>query len=118
MKRFPALFLIPSIALSFGTAFAAEPDLEAGKAKAVVCQACHGADGNAGTDPQYPRLAGQYRDYLAHALHAYKKGERNNPIMAGFVATLSDQDIQNLAGYFASLPGSKIADLHGHVQGE
>ncbi len=116
MKRFPALILIPTIILAAGTAFAAQPDLEAGKTKAVVCQACHGADGNAGTDPQYPRLAGQYRDYLSHALHAYKKGERNNAIMAGFVATLSDQDIEDLAGYFASLPGSKIADLSKHEQ--
>ncbi len=118
MKRFFAPLLISTIALSTASAFAAQPDLEAGKAKAVACQACHGADGNAGTDPQYPRLAGQYRDYLAHALHSYKKGERKNPIMAGFVTTLSDQDIENVAAYFSSLPESKISDLHGHVQGE
>ena len=117
MKRFFAPLLITTIAFSTA-ASAAAPDLEAGKAKAVVCQACHGADGNAGTDPQYPRLAGQYRDYLARALHEYKKGERKNPIMAGFVAPLSDQDIENLAAYFASLPGGKLGDLHGHVQGE
>lgn len=118
MKRFFAPLLITTTAFSTGSALAAAPDLEAGKAKAVVCQACHGADGNAGTDPQYPRLAGQYRDYLARALHEYKKGERKNPIMAGFVTTLSDQDIENLAAYFASLPESKLGDLHGHVQGE
>lgn len=117
MKRSFATLLITTIVFST-TAFAAEPDLESGKAKAVVCQACHGADGNAGTDPQYPRLAGQYRDYLARALHEYKNGERKNPIMAGFVAPLSDQDIQNLAAYFASLPDSKIGDLHGHIGGE
>lgn len=117
MKRYIAP-LLTTFVFSAGAATAATPDLEAGKAKAIVCQACHGADGNAGTDPQYPRLAGQYRDYLARALHEYKKGERKNPIMAGFVATLSDQDIENLAAYFASLPGSKLGDLHGHVQGE
>lgn len=111
MKR-PTLSVL--IALAFvaaGPAFA-KADLEAGKQKAVSCQACHAADGNA-TDPQYPRLAGQYADYLARALHEYKSGERANPIMAGFTSTLSDQDIQDLAAYFAALPGT-ISDLHGH----
>ncbi|GAA0709277.1 cytochrome c [Dokdonella soli] len=117
MKRFLASLLITTLAVSAGSAFA-KGDIEAGKAKAVVCQACHGADGNAGTDPQYPRLAGQYHDYLARALHEYKTGGRTNPIMAGFVATLSDQDIENVATYFASLPESKLVDLHGHMQGD
>jgi cytochrome c553 len=117
VKRFFASLLITTLAVCAASAFA-KGDLEAGKAKAVVCQACHGADGNAGTDPQYPRLAGQYRDYLARALHEYKSGERKNPIMAGFAATLSDQDIDNVTTYFASLPGSKLTDMHGRVQGD
>lgn len=116
MKRLIASVLITTFACSAGSAFAAA-DLEAGKAKAVVCQACHGQDGNAGTDPQYPRLAGQYHDYLARALHEYKSGDRKNPIMAGFAGTLTDQDIENLSMYFASLPG-KLGDLHGRVQGD
>lgn len=86
-------------------------DIEAGKTKSVTCQACHGADGAAKVDPQYPRLAGQYRDYLARALHEYKVGSRENAIMAGFVATLSDQDIDDLAAYFASLPPA-LNDLY------
>lgn len=118
MKLFFASLLITTLAASATPAFAAQGDIEAGKAKAVVCQACHGADGNAGVDPQYPRLAGQYSDYLARALHEYKNGNRKNPIMAGFVATLSDADIQNLASYFASLPDSKLTTLHGRVQGD
>lgn len=118
MKRFFASLLITTLAISAGSAFAAQGDIEAGKAKAVVCQACHGADGNAGVDPQYPRLAGQYHDYLARALHEYKNGGRKNPIMAGFVATLSDADIQNVASYFASLPDTKLTNLHGRVQGD
>ena len=97
------------------TSASARGDVEAGKTRSVPCQACHAADGNAGVDPQYPRLAGQYRDYLAKALHEYKKGERKNPIMGGFAATLSDQDIEDLAEYFSSLPGGKLTDLHGHV---
>lgn len=86
-------------------------DIEAGKTKSVTCQACHGADGAAKIDPQYPRLAGQYPDYLARALHEYKSGSRDNPIMAGFVATLTDEDIADLAAYFASLPPA-LKDLH------
>jgi len=116
MKRFAAL-LAPVALMLAAPAFAAG-DVDAGKAKAVTCQACHGADGNAGVDPQYPRLAGQYADYLARALHEYKSGERKNPIMAGFATTLSDTDIQDLSAYFASLPGSKLTDLHGHIEGE
>jgi cytochrome c553 len=116
MKRSLASLLIMTFAVCAAPAFA-KGDIEAGKAKAVVCQACHGADGNA-ADPQYPRLAGQYHDYLERALHEYKKGERKNPIMAGFVTTLSDEDIINVAAYFASLPGSKLTDLHGKVQGD
>ena len=113
------LFAPLAIALSLAStsAFAAG-DADAGKTKAAPCTACHGPDGNAGIDPQYPRLAGQYRDYLAQALHEYKKGDRKNPIMAGFAATLSEQDIADLSEYFSTLPGSKLTDLHGHIEGE
>jgi cytochrome c553 len=117
MKRFFASLLITTLAVGAGSAIA-KGDPEAGKAKAVTCQACHGTDGNAAIDPQYPRLAGQYHDYLARALHEYKTGERKNPIMAGFVVTLSDQDIEDVSAYFASLPEAKLIDLHGHAQGD
>ena len=106
-----AMFVASTPALAKG-------DAEAGKTKAVPCQACHAADGNAGIDPQYPRLAGQYADYLAKALHEYKSDERKNPIMKGFATTLSDADIDDLAAYFSSLPGGKLTDLHGHIEGE
>jgi len=117
MKRIPASLFFAAIAFGATPAFAAKGDIEAGKAKSVPCQACHGADGNA-ADPQYPRLAGQYRDYLERALHEYKTGGRKNPIMAGFATTLSDEDITNLAAYYASLPGTKLTDLHDRVQGK
>ena len=55
---------------------------------------------------------------MARALHEYKSGDRKNPIMAGFAATLSDEDIDNVTAYFASLPGSKLTDMSGHVQGD
>ncbi len=88
----------------------AKGDIEAGKTKSVTCQACHGADGAANVDPQYPRLAGQYRDYLSRALHEYKSGRRENAIMAGFSAALSEEDIEDLAAYFSSLPAA-LTDL-------
>lgn len=116
MKRILVPLLIALVSAS--AAHAAKPDIEAGKQKSAPCQACHSADGNADIDPQYPRLAGQYRDYLAQALREYKKGNRSNLIMAGFVAPLSDQDIEDLAAYFASLPGGKLVDLHDRVQGD
>jgi cytochrome c553 len=79
-------------------------DLGAGQAKAKeVCQACHGLDGNSQT-PDYPKLAGQYPDYLAKALRDYKAGTRKNPIMAGFAGALTAKDIDNLAAYYASQP--------------
>ena len=85
-----------------------------GKKKAVaVCAACHGADGNKTLDASYPKLGGQYPEYLAKALHEYKSGKRKNVIMVGQAANLSDQDIADLTAYFGSMSGG-IHDLSGH----
>jgi cytochrome c553 len=79
-------------------------DLKAGEAKVKeVCQACHGVDGNS-QNVDYPKLGGQYPDYLAKALRDYKSGARKNPIMAGFAGTLSSADIDNVAAYYAAQP--------------
>ena len=90
---------------------AAQPgDAKAGATKAAACAACHGVDGNA-SDPQYPKLAGQHERYIARQLALYKSGERNNPIMLGFAAPLSPQDMRDIGAHFAAqkpLPG--IAD--------
>jgi cytochrome c553 len=81
-------------------------DLQKGREKAdQVCAACHGKDGNTPIDPSYPRLAGQYADYLVEALKAYQNGSRKNAIMSAQASGLSRADIQNLAAYYASLPG-------------
>lgn len=77
---------------------------EAGKAKAQVCFACHGTDGN-GASPDFPKIAGQYQDYLVQALSAYKAGTRSNPIMGGQTQALSKQDIKDLAAYFSGVNG-------------
>lgn len=66
-----------------------------------VCVACHGIEG-IGIQPEYPNLAGQHRDYIEQALHAYQTGRRKNPIMTGMAATLTDQDIKELAAYYSS----------------
>ena len=102
--------LILAAALGFAGA-AAGADLQAGQAKAKeVCQACHGMDGNS-QNSDYPKIGGQYPDYLAKALRDYKSGARKNPIMAGFAGTLSKQDIENVAAYYASQP-AVIATKH------
>ena len=81
-------------------------DIAKGKEKAdQVCASCHGKDGNTPIDPSYPKLAGQHRDFLERALLDYKSEARKNAIMAGQAKQLSKQDIQNLAAYYASLPG-------------
>ena len=93
---------VASLALLSAPASAA--DAAAGQAKAKeICQACHGMDGNSPT-PDYPKLGGQYPDYLAKALRDYKSGARKSPIMAGFAGALTAKDIDNLAAYYASQP--------------
>jgi cytochrome c553 len=79
-------------------------DAVAGQEKSKACASCHGADGKS-PSPAFPTLAGQYEDYLLNALRQYKKGERKNPVMAGMVAGLSDQDMADLAAYYASQDG-------------
>lgn len=77
-------------------------DAQAGATRAAACAACHGADGNS-ADPQYPKLAGQHERYTARQLALFKSGERNNPIMLGFAAPLSPQDMRDIGAYFATL---------------
>jgi cytochrome c553 len=81
-------------------------DLDAGKSKAAeVCASCHGADGNSPA-PNFPKIGGQYRTYLAKALNDYKSGNRKDPVMAGMAANLTPADIENLAFYYSSQSGS------------
>jgi len=75
-------------------------DAVAGEAKAATCGACHGLDGNA-ADAMYPKLAGQHEWYTARQLALYKSGERQNPIMQGFAAPLTPQDMRDLGAFFA-----------------
>ena len=95
------LFIV--LAMAFAATAQAAGNAAAGKTKAAqVCAACHGAEGNKPTAPENPILAGQHQDYLVKALKDYKSGKRNNAIMKGFAATLSPQDMEDLAAWFAS----------------
>ena len=83
-----------------------------GAATGQSCIDCHGADGNAPIDASYPKLGGQYADYLAHALQAYRSGDRSQALMASQARELTDQQIADLAAYFGSRP-SQLVDLKG-----
>mgnify|MGYP003866871605 CR=1 FL=1 len=88
------------------TALMASPvfagDIAAGKAKTAVCAACHGAMGISAV-PMYPNLAGQKEVYIAKQLKDFKAGHRKDPVMAPMAMGLSDEDIANIAAYYASL---------------
>lgn len=76
-------------------------DAAAGKAKAVVCSACHGIDGNS-INPLWPNLAGQHAAYFVKQMKAFRSGERKDPLMAPMATGLSDADIDDLAAFYAS----------------
>jgi cytochrome c553 len=104
LARITLAFMVGAgITLASTQSFAA--NIAAGKEKAgALCAACHGVDGVSVIDPSYPKLAGQYPDYLARVLVEYKNGTRKNAIMNGMAATLSAEDIANVSAFYASLP--------------
>ena len=80
---------------------AADGDAAAGQAKSAICAACHGADGNSAV-PNWPKLAGQHEQYLLRQLTLIKSNARPVPEMMGITPGLSEQDLEDLAAYFAS----------------
>ncbi|WP_416421738.1 c-type cytochrome [Pseudomonas sp. App30] len=103
MKKIIVSLLVTAAGLT-GMAHAAG-DPAAGQAKAAVCGACHGPDGNS-MAPNFPKLAGQGQRYLDKQLHDIKSGKRQVPEMTGLLTNLSDQDLADLAAYFNSQNGS------------
>jgi cytochrome c553 len=101
------------------TAAATKPgDATAGQAKAGVCAACHGLDGNPASS-QYPKLAGQHENYVVRQVGLFKSHKRDSAVMMGFVMALTDQDMHDIGAYFASktsLPG--VADSKLVARGE
>ena len=109
------LLLIAGL-MALATSAHAAGSIQAGEKKATekACLSCHGKDYKSPINPSYPILAGQQEDYLLNALKQYKRGaaadkshalSRNNAIMGGQTAGLSNQDMQDIAAYLASLPG-------------
>ena len=94
-----------SLALAFALAPLAPAhaggDPAAGKAKAVVCSACHGVDGNS-VNPLWPKLAGQHEAYLAKQIRAFKSGERTDATMAPMMNLIKEEDIDDIAAFYAS----------------
>lgn len=93
--------LIP-IALALALPCPALADAAAGKAKAAICTTCHGPDGISRL-PNAPHIAGQPEVYLSEQLKAYRAGTRNDPMMTVIAKPLSDEDIADLAAWFASI---------------
>ena len=95
--------LVLMLALMAGATTAwAEGDAERGQSMAALCSACHGPDG-VSVNPLWPSLAGQQELYLVNSIKAYRDGVREDVSMQPFVATLTDQDVEDLAAYYASL---------------
>lgn len=115
MKFQTASALLALSALSLSLSAHAAGNIDAGRAAAEKynCASCHGKDYNTPIDPSYPKLAGQHRDYLALTLVAYQRGVdgangRGNAIMGAQAKPLSRQDIDNIAAYLNSLPGTLV----------
>ncbi len=106
MRAVPQLLLALCALCSATLSVAADPKAALARVQ-QVCAACHGMDGNSQVADN-PKLGGQYPDYLAKALRDYQSGLRKNPVMAGFVDKLSNQDIENLAAYYASQPAALV----------
>jgi cytochrome c553 len=92
------------LALAPGWALAQQGNVDAGWKKASMCQGCHGIEGYRIAYPDVyhvPRLGGQHPQYIVAALQAYKRGERSYPTMRAIAASLSDQDMADLAAYYS-----------------
>ncbi len=100
--KIPSKLLIAFVILPVSLAVSAAGDPAAGKAKAMLCAACHGVDGVSPAEI-WPNLAGQKYGYLVKQIKAFRSGERHDPTMAPMVKPLTDEDIENIAAYYSSL---------------
>jgi hypothetical protein len=103
MKKLFVLIALASLA-QVSVAADVKGDVNAAKNKVAMCVGCHGIPGYKASFPEVyrvPMLGGQSEKYIAAALNAYKKGERKHPTMVGIAAGLSDQDIADVAAYYA-----------------
>ena len=99
----PIVYLVASVCLLVASGrVCSAGDVKAGRAKALMCQACHGLDGLSKV-PDAPNIAGQTEPYIVVQLQAYKSGVRKNDAMSVVAPSLSDQDIEDLAAYFSAI---------------
>jgi cytochrome c553 len=103
------------LALSVLPPAAPAGDPAAGQQKSAICAACHAPDGNS-TNPTWPRLAGQHVEYAEKQLHDFRDAKRANPQMSPMAAPLSDQDIADLAAYFAAQAGGTGVTSPEHLE--
>jgi cytochrome c553 len=96
-----ALMALAIVGTALSGPAAATGSAEAGQAKSVTCSACHGMDGNS-LNPEWPSLAGQHESYLVKSLQSFKSGARQNVLMSGMALPLTDEDMVDLAAYFAA----------------
>jgi cytochrome c553 len=101
-KKFAALTMCVLISGTAAAEGLVEGSAQAGKAKAIVCGACHGPDGNS-VNPAWPSIAGQHPAYIVEQLQAFKSGTRTEPLMLGQAMMLTEEDMRNLAVYFSEL---------------
>ena len=106
---YPAVLLAAACSLFPATAAMAAGDAEAGQVKAYTCTGCHGIPGYNNIYPTYkvPKIGGQNYEYLVAALKAYRDGERDHATMELQASSLSDDDIEDVSAYFASLGGDQ-----------
>jgi cytochrome c553 len=103
ISAYPRAALLASVWLLVATASACSAgDVKVGRAKALMCQACHGLDGLSKT-PDAPNIAGQTEPYIVAQLQAYKSGTRKNDAMSVVAPSLSNTDIEDLAAYFSAI---------------
>lgn len=105
MKSLSLTTITAILCLMAADAAVADGNPSRGLEKSQSCQACHGKDGNMAATPDTPKLGGQHAGYLEYALKQYRSGERQNAQMQGFASGLSDQDIADLAAWYASQDG-------------
>jgi cytochrome c553 len=102
LRRRSACAIAAVLLLLGSTGLRAAGNAKAGRAKALMCQACHGIDGLSKA-PDAPNIAGQNEPYIVAQLRAFKSGARRNETMATVAATLSDKEIEDLAAYYSAI---------------
>ena len=111
LRNIPGYLFTVSLALVTASALAAEGNAAAGKQKRSMCEGCHGIPMYRTAFPEVysvPKLGGQHAAYIVKALQAYKSRERSHPSMQAIAASLSDQDMADLAAYYTA-PATKAS---------